>query len=102
MRPSQVAGKNKDAIMIWGYILNSDTRALILCLQIAGLKYEYKEVDMLQQEHLGEEFKTLFPSGTIPVLVEGNHTVYGTSQIQMTHICNRYKKAFDSFQMEDN
>ena len=35
-------------------------------------------------------------------MVEGQHTVYGTSQIQMTHICNRYTKAADKFFMEDH
>ena len=42
---------NKHAIEVYGYLLNADSRALLLCLQIAGLEYEYKEVDMLKREH---------------------------------------------------
>ena len=90
-------------IQVYGYLLNADSRALLLCLQISGLEnYEYIEVDMLKQEHTEDEFLSKFPSGTIPVMVEGNQTVYGTSQIQMQHICNRYEKANNKFFMDEN
>ena len=58
---------------MYGYTLNADTRALLLCLQIAGLEnHEYHEIDMIKQEHENEEFLRKFPAGTIPVMVEGN------------------------------
>ena len=102
MRPQVVIkGKNKELIELWGYLMNADSRAILLCLQIAGLEYQYKEVDMLKKEHQQDEFLSRFPSGTIPVLVEGNNIIYGTSQIQMTHICSRYEKASDKFFMND-
>ena len=103
-RPASVQrGVNKDRIEVYGYLLNADSRALLLCLRIAGLEnYEYVEVDMLKQEHQEEEFLRKFPSGTLPVMVEGQHTIYGTSQIQMQHICNRYQRAAERFCMSEN
>ena len=81
--------------------MNADSRAILLCLQLADLNYKYNEVDMLHKEHQQQEFLSRFPSGTIPVLVEGNNIVYGTSQIQMTHICARYEMAWTKFFMSD-
>lgn len=50
-RPGVIAGKNKDKIQIFGFILNADSRALVLFCQIANLDFDYSEVDMLKGEH---------------------------------------------------
>ena len=81
--------------------MNAYSRAILLCLQLAELNYRYNEVDMLRREHQQDEFLSRFPSGAIPVLVDGKNIVYGTSQIQMTHICSRYEMAASKFFMSD-
>ena len=74
-------GLNRLKITITGFFLNSDTRALLLYCQIAGLDYDYTEVNMLKGEHTTEEFKLKHPSMHLPVLEDGPNGVYGTTLI---------------------
>lgn len=46
-----------------------------IALNIKNLQYEYKAVNLLKKEQLDPDFLKLNPSGELPVLVIGDHTI---------------------------
>jgi glutathione S-transferase len=44
-------------------------------LKEAGLEFDYKEVNLMQEEHLSAEFTKINPYNKIPVLVDGEFTI---------------------------
>ena len=59
---------------------------------------------MLKQEHQTEEFKAAYPAMVLPILQDGYQSVYGSTYIQMMHMCNRYQptEAKDRMNMHAN
>ena len=95
-RPGAIASSSKIDINIIGFCLNADSRALQLYCQISQLPFRYTEKNMLKGEHMTAEFKKAHPSMAIPVLEDGNQSVYGSTLIQMMHLANRYQQNPDS------
>ena len=50
---------------------------------------------MLKGEHQTAEFKAAHPSMHMPILQDGTQSVYGSTLIQMMHMCNRYQPTLD-------
>ena len=88
-----IVGVKPGKINLIGFFLNSDSRALLLYLQISGLDFEYVEINMLKGEHMTTEFKIAHPSMHLPIIQDGSQSIYGSSLIQMMHICNRYQNS---------
>ena len=61
-------------ITLYGKGPTRSMRAL-WALKEAQLDYDYKEVDLMAQEHLGEEFKRINPYQKVPVLADGDFIV---------------------------
>ena len=99
MRPGYIRGIQQDKINIIGFALNADSRALQLYCLISQLEFEYIEVNMLKGEHKTDEFVAAHPSMHLPILQDGAHSVYGSTLIQMMHICNRYQTSVDMDRM---
>ena len=94
-RPGVIKGVSADKLNIIGFSLNADSRALQLYCLISQLDFEYIEINMLKGEHKTEEFMKAHPSMHMPILQDGTHSVYGSTLIQMMHICNKYQKTLD-------
>ena len=94
-----ITGVKPVKINLIGFFLNADSRALLLYLQISGLDFEYVEINMLKGEHTTNEFKIAHPSMHLPIIQDGPQSVYGSTLIQMMHICNRYQNTPDMDRM---
>jgi len=63
-----------------------------ILLEEIGVPYERVIVDREAGEHRGSEYKRLNPNGLIPVLQEGDLTLYETAAIAL-HFCDRHPAA---------
>ncbi|WP_434050094.1 glutathione S-transferase family protein [Marinobacter salarius] len=70
------------------------TRALrvIWLLNELGLEYELHPVDLLQGEHLHQDFLSLNPAAKVPVLVDGDLVLTESAAIQI-YLAEKYPQA---------
>ena len=57
---------------------------------------------MLKGEHMTEEFIKKYPSGEIPVLIDGHKHIYGGGSMTVVkHLCNRFENCATRFCFQD-
>ncbi|KAM4080168.1 hypothetical protein ACB094_09G171200 [Castanea mollissima] len=75
---ASVSGDNKKEselklkLKLYSYWTSSCSCRVRIALNLKGLKYEYKAVNLLKGEQLSPEFTNLNPIGYVPVLVDGD------------------------------
>ncbi|KAL4607882.1 hypothetical protein ACB092_09G207600 [Castanea dentata] len=75
---ASVSGDNKKEselklkLKLYSYWRSSCSWRVRIALNLKGLKYEYKAVNLLKGEQLSPEFTNLNPIGYVPVLVDGD------------------------------
>ncbi|KAM3691133.1 hypothetical protein ACJW31_09G172500 [Castanea mollissima] len=75
---ASVSGDNKKEselklkLKLYSYWTSSCSCRVRIALNLKGLKYEYKAVNLLKGEQLSPEFTNLNPLGYVPVLVDGD------------------------------
>ncbi|KAF3959904.1 hypothetical protein CMV_015327 [Castanea mollissima] len=75
---ASVSGDNKKEselklkLKLYSYWMSSCSCRVRIALNLKGLKYEYKAVNLLKGEQLSPEFTNLNPIGYVPVLVDGD------------------------------
>ena len=57
-------------MQVYGHIFDSDTRTIIVLLDLSGIDYEFKEVDILKGEHKELAYLAKNPCGMIPMIVD--------------------------------
>ena len=62
-------------VKLYGDVIQSETRLILLLLTMSRCQYEFEEIDMLSGDHMSDEFTKKFPSEEVPVLVDGVKTV---------------------------
>jgi glutathione S-transferase len=76
-------------ITLYGPPRSSAGRCL-WALEEAGVTYELKDIDMKTKEHKSEAFLKINPNGKVPVLTDGNFTLFESMAIN-TYIAEKYK-----------
>lgn len=66
-------------LIVWGDYFNSDTRTLLAILEIAGVAYDFKEVDTFKDDHKKPEYLLHNPAGQIPMITESSYKILGGS-----------------------
>ena len=57
-------------LQVWGHHFDSDTRTVLTLLAIAGVDYEFKEVDIFKGKHKEVAYLAKNPCGTIPMVID--------------------------------
>lgn len=70
---------------------NTNTGRCIWCLEEAGLKYKNVPISLKDLENRSEDFLKLNPNGKIPVLVDGDVTLWESMSINF-YIGDHYKQ----------
>jgi len=73
-------------IVVWGDHFNSETRGLLSILEIAGVKYKFRSINSLEDEHKSEAYRQVNPSGVIPMIENGNDKVIGGGVANILYI----------------
>jgi glutathione S-transferase len=60
-----------------------------LLLSLLDLPYECIDIDLLKGESLTDQFKQINPRGQVPVLQDGEHTIWDSMAI-LTYLVKRY------------
>ncbi|XP_016984879.1 glutathione S-transferase 1-like [Drosophila rhopaloa] len=79
-------------IVLYGADISPCVRAVKLTFKVLNLDYEYKEVNLIGGEHLGEEFIKKNPQHTVPVL-DDNGTIIWDSHAIATYLVDKYGKS---------
>ena len=74
---------------IYGHDLSGHTHRARLTASILGLDAEFVPVDLLAGAHKQPEFLALNPFGQVPVLVDGDVTLYDSNAIAV-YLATRY------------
>ena len=80
-------------ITIVGDPILADTRALIIALNYVQYPYKLERINTLVGQHRSKEFISKYPSGYLPILIDGNCQIYGSVTIALAHICRKYSEA---------
>ncbi|CAO2828634.1 unnamed protein product [Amaranthus hypochondriacus] len=67
---SESEGSGKPNLKLYSYCKSSCAWRVRIALNLKGLEYEYKAVNLLQGEQFSDEFQKLNPLGYVPVLVD--------------------------------
>ncbi|KAL9241848.1 hypothetical protein vseg_015910 [Gypsophila vaccaria] len=78
-----MANIEKPKMQLYSYSVSSCAWRVRIALQLKGLDYEYKSVDLLKGEHLTPEFQKLNPLSYVPVLVDGDIVIADSFAIIM-------------------
>jgi len=76
-------------IKIWGIPQSSAGRCFVL-LEELGLPYEVQPLDMRAKAHKSPEFLKLNPNGKVPVLMDGDFTIWESVAINH-YLCEKHR-----------
>jgi len=76
-------GEEPTKLKLYSYWRSSCSFRVRIALNLKGLKYEYKAVNLLKGEHFGAEFTKLNPIGYVPALVDEDIVVADSFAILM-------------------
>ncbi len=89
-RPKKCLNKEKCMITLYGSARSSAGRCL-WTLEETGAPYTLKDVDMRNKEHKSPEFLKINPNGKVPVIVDGDVTLFESMAINF-YLADAYKK----------
>lgn len=57
-----------DDLILWGYWRSTATWRVRIALELKGIKYEYRPINLVKGEQRDDEFLSINPDGLVPVL----------------------------------
>ncbi|XP_023532765.1 glutathione S-transferase 2-like [Cucurbita pepo subsp. pepo] len=70
-------------LKLYSYYLSTCAQRVRIALNLKGLRFEYKAVDLMKGEHLSPDFLKLNPVGFVPALVDGDIVIADSFAIIM-------------------
>lgn len=61
--------------VLHGYWRSSAAYRVRIALALKGLAYEYRAVNLLGGEQVGDDYRALNPQGLVPLLIDGGHRI---------------------------
>ncbi|WP_417457986.1 glutathione S-transferase family protein [Kordiimonas sp.] len=74
---------------LYGTPLSGHAHRIVLALSFLGLKAEIVNVNLREGEHHADAFRAINPEGKVPVLVDGDVTIYESTAI-LTYLGTKY------------
>jgi glutathione S-transferase len=79
-------------LTIYGNYFDNDTRSLTTMLAIVGQTVEVKIIDIFKGDHTKAEFLQISPCSTLPLVVDGNFKVLGSTHVFVNYLANAKPK----------
>lgn len=76
-------------ITLYGHDLSGNAYKVRLFLELLGLEYDYKKVDLMNGEHKQPAYLAINPFGQVPALVDGDVTLADAQGI-LTYLARQY------------
>lgn len=74
---------------LYGIQLSQPYRTIEILCKMAAIPFEFQKVDLATKQQHSSEFKQINPNSKVPVLVDGDLTVFESTAI-IRYICNKY------------
>jgi maleylacetoacetate isomerase len=68
-------GEGDPVLTLYGYWRSGCTWRVRMALELKGLAYEYRPINLLKGEDCTAEYKAINPAGLVPTLIDGKHTL---------------------------
>lgn len=82
---------DKKGCQIWGDSFDSQTLALLACLDYCHESFQYNEVNMFTGEHTEDTFvEEVNPTGLVLTLKNGNDSVLGGIQLHLGYLADNF------------
>lgn len=78
--------------ILYGNELSPPVRAVFMAMKALGLKFEFRNIDLMGSEHLKEEYVRKNPQHTVPVLETEDGRYIWDSHAIMAYLVGRYSK----------
>ncbi|KAM7344567.1 glutathione S-transferase 1-like [Cochliomyia hominivorax] len=78
-------------LTLYGLDASPPFRACVLTLKALNLPYEFKFINLLEKEHLKEEYLRKNPQHTVPLLEDDGHYIWDSHAI-ITYLVSKYGK----------
>ncbi|XP_037929867.1 glutathione S-transferase 1-like [Teleopsis dalmanni] len=78
-------------LVLYGIDASPPVRACLLTLKALDLPFEYKQVNLLQGEHLSKEYLAKNPQHTVPTLEDDGHFIWDSHAI-IAYLVRKYGK----------
>ncbi|XP_037896221.1 uncharacterized protein LOC119641553 [Glossina fuscipes] len=90
---------NMGKLILYGLDASPPVRACLMTLKALDIPFEYKIVDLLNKEHLSEEYCAKNPQHTVPTLEDDGNFIWDSHAI-MAYLVSKYGKD-DAFYPKD-
>lgn len=75
--------------LLYGFPFSQHSRRVVSLLEEAGLEYEFKNVDMMNAEHMSPAYLTVNPNHQVPTLISETIKIHESNAI-LRYLCNKH------------
>jgi len=79
-------------LIIWGDYFQSETRIILGCLELCGVKYKFNEINTFLGEHKSDSYLDINPTGQVPTIQDGQNLVIGGYSTFLNYLANSQPK----------
>ena len=84
-------------LSIFGDWFDNDTRTIMSILKIGDIPHNFMLIDMLSGQHHSEKFLSVNPLGSLPIVLENNFFVMGTTAVFLKYFANSKPKVAEHY-----
>ena len=81
---------------LYGDWFDADSRTVCTLLKLSGIHFQFTEIDRFKMQHKQNTYTSLNPLGTVPMLANGRHKVFGSIRVILNYLANSQTCASDS------
>ncbi|BFM06019.1 glutathione S-transferase family protein [Halioxenophilus aromaticivorans] len=74
---------------LYGFPFSQHSRRVVSLLEETGLEYEFKNVDMMNGEHMSPTYLEINPNHQVPTLIADNVKIHESNAI-LRYLCNKH------------
>lgn len=74
---------------LYGFPFSQHSRRVVSLLEETGLEYEFKNVDMMNGEHMSPTYLEINPNHQVPTLIADNVRIHESNAI-LRYLCNKH------------
>jgi len=93
---------HSNGITLHGDYFNSDTRAIASILEVCEIKFQFINVNTLEDDHRKESYLRVNKAGSVPTLIVGDEKILGGGSIFPLYLAGGYKEVKEKLYHEND